>query len=385
VVAKQLASGSDPRMNKLIRVAWDNSFARRNLTGTGVYAARLLEHLAEEPDLALESFTGWPNTARGGGILRRTFQAAGSLAWIHLDLPTRLWMRGFDLLHSPAFIAPLASPCPVVITIHDITYLLYPSHFPSWWIHYMKSVVPITVKSAAAVICGSEHSKRDIVNAYALPPGKVHVVPYGVDHQRFHPAAVLDRSWTRQSGIREGYVLHVGELSQRKNIPTLLRAVAYLRELGKWGDRQLVLAGTEVPGMAGGNEIHETIRQLDLSTSVVLAGRVPDENLPGLYAQASLLVMPSLYEGFGFPVLESMAAGTPVVTSNSASLPEVAGDAAILVSPHEVEGLGDAISDVLVNPSLVAELRSKGLSRAQQFNWRRTAAQTVQVYRSVVG
>jgi glycosyltransferase involved in cell wall biosynthesis len=387
VVAKQFAGGSDPSMKKpTIRLAWDNSFARRNLTGTGVYAASLLEHLAEEPDLALESFEGWPNAARGGSInsVRRVLQA-GSLAWVHLDLPARLWKRGFDVLHSPAFIAPLASPCPVVITIHDITYLLYPSYFGNWWIRYMKSVVPITVKSAAAIICGSEHSKRDIVKAYALPADKVHVVPYGVDHQRFHPAAVLDRSWTQRSGIREGYVLHVGGLSQRKNIPTLLRAVAHLRALGKWGDRQLVLAGTEVPGMAGVDEIHETIRQLELSGSVVLAGRVSDENLPGLYANASLLVMPSLYEGFGFPVLESMAAGTPVVASNIASLPEVAGNAAILVSPHEVEGLANAIADVLVSRSLVAELRSKGLSQAQQFNWHRTAAETVQVYRKVVG
>ncbi|MCU1256196.1 MAG: glycosyl transferase group 1 [Candidatus Angelobacter sp.] len=372
-------------MKNPIRVAWDNSLARRNLTGTGVYAARLLEHLAKEPDLALESFTGWPNTTRGGGILRRTFQVAGSMAWVHLDLPTRLWMGGFDLLHAPAFIAPIASPCPVVITIHDITYLLYPSHFSNWWIRYMKSVVPITVKSAAAIICGSEHSKRDIVNAYALPDSKVHVVPYGVDHQRFHPAAVLDCSWARQLGICKGYVLHVGELSQRKNIPTLLRAVAYLRARGKWGDRQLVLAGTESPGMRGADEIHESILQLDLSTSVILAGRVPDENLPGLYATASLLVMPSLYEGFGFPVLESMAAGTPVVASNISSLPEVAGEAAILVSPHEVEELANAIADVLFNPGFAADLRSKGLARAQQFNWHRTAAETTQVYRSVVG
>ncbi|MGZ4874240.1 MAG: glycosyltransferase family 4 protein [Candidatus Angelobacter sp.] len=370
---------------KPIRLAWDNCFARRNLTGTGVYAARLLEHLEGNPDLALESFGGWPNAVRGSSSVRRALQTAGSLAWTHLDLPARLWKRGFDLLHSPAFIAPLASPCPVVITMHDITYLLYPSHFANWWIRYMKSVVPVTVRSAAAIICGSEHSKRDIVEAYALPAGKVHVVPYGVDHQRFHPAAVLDRSWARQSGMREGYVLHVGELSHRKNIPTLLRAVAHLRALGKWGDRQLVLAGTEAPGMIGADEIHETILQLELSESVVLTGRVADEYLPGLYAQASLLVMPSLYEGFGFPVLESMAAGTPVVASNISSLPEVAGDAAILVSPHEVEGLANAIADVLFNPGVAAELRSKGLSRAQQFNWQRTAAETIQVYRSVVG
>ena len=370
---------------KRIRLAWDNCFARRNLTGTGVYASRLLEHLTGEPDLVLESFDGWPNTERGSNSVSRAFQTAGSLVWTHLDLPARLWKRGFDLLHSPAFIAPLKASCPVVITMHDITYLLYPSHFANWWIRYMKSVVPVTVRSAAAIICGSEHSKRDLMDAYALPPGKVHVVPYGVDHQRFHPAAALDRSWALQSGIRQGYVLHVGELSHRKNIPTLLQAVAHLRSAGKWGDRQLVLAGAEAPGMIGADEIHATIRQLELSDIVVLAGRVADEYLPGLYAEASLLVMPSLYEGFGFPVLESMASGTPVVASNVSSLPEVAGDAAILVSPHEAEGLSNAMADVLSNPSTAAELRAKGLGRAQQFNWQRTAAETIQVYRSVVG
>ncbi|MCU1253866.1 MAG: glycosyl transferase group 1 [Candidatus Angelobacter sp.] len=370
---------------KPIRVAWDNCFARRNLTGTGVYAARLLENLAQEPDLSLESLNGWPDTVRGGSSARRVFRVVGNLAWTHLHLPALLWKREFDLLHSPAFIAPLAAPCPVVITMHDIIYLLYPSHFASWWIRYMKSVVPSTVISAAAIICGSEHSKRDIMEAYALSAAKIHVVPYGVDHQRFHPAAVLDPAWARQLGIREGYVLHVGELSYRKNIPTLLRAVAYLRRIGKWGSRQLVLAGSEAPGMVGAKEVHQTVEELDLSGNAILAGRVADEYLPGLYAKASLLVMPSFYEGFGFPVLEAMAAGTPVVASNISSLPEVVGEAAILVSPHEVEGLANAMADVLDNPAVAAELRAKGLARAQQFNWQRTAAETVQVYRSVAG
>jgi glycosyltransferase involved in cell wall biosynthesis len=176
----------------------------------------------------------------------------------------------------------------------------------------------------------------------------------------------------------------VGELSHRKNIPALLRAVAHLRSSGKWGTRQLVLAGTEAPGMLGADEIHTTIRQLKLSANVVLAGRVPDEHLPGLYAQASLLVMPSLYEGFGFPVLEAMAAGTPVVASNTSSLPEVAGTSAILVAPDDTLALAEAISSVLERPQCAAELKAKGLAWAQQFNWQRTAAETLEVYRRIV-
>ncbi len=367
-----------------IRLAWDNCFARRNLTGTGVYAARLLDQLSGHPELDVNIFNGWPAPARGGGILRRGLKFAGNMAWTHLDLPLRLWRGGFDLLHSPAFIAPIKSPCPVVITMHDITYLLYPSHFARWWVRYMKSVVPITVKSAAAIICGSEHSKRDLVEAYKLFPEKVHVIPYGVDHERFHPGAALDAAWARQAGIREGYVLHVGELSHRKNIPTLLHAVAQLRSQGKWGSRQLVLAGAEAPGMLGGDEVRNTVKQLELSANVVLAGRVADEHLPGLYAQASLLVMPSLYEGFGFPVLEAMAAGTPVVASNTSSLPEVAGDAGILVSPQDTAALAHAIMEILAQPNLAADLRARGPVWAKQFNWQRTAAETVAVYRGLV-
>jgi len=370
---------------KQIRLAWDNCFARRNLTGTGVYAARLLEQLSGDPELAVNVFDGWPAPTRGGGILRRRLKFAGNMAWTHLDLPLRLWRGNFDLLHAPAFIAPVKAPCPVVITMHDITYLLYPSHFARWWVRYMTSVVPITVKSAAAIICGSEHSKRDLLEAYKLTPGRVHVVPYGVDHERFRPGTPLHAGWAQQAGIREGYILHVGELSHRKNIPALLRAIAQLRSQGKWGERQLVLAGAEAPGMLGADEIRETIKQQELSAHVVLAGRVADKHLPGLYSQAGLLVMPSLYEGFGFPVLEAMAAGTPVVSSNTSSLPEVAGDAAILVSPQDITALAEAIMEVLSQPKRAADLRAKGLVWAQQFNWQRTATETIAVYRGVVG
>jgi glycosyltransferase involved in cell wall biosynthesis len=269
--------------------------------------------------------------------------------------------------------------------MHDITYLLYPAHFGQRWIRYMKSVAPATVRSAAAIICGSEHSKNDLVEAYKISPAKVHVVPYGVDHQRFRPGLALDKVWAAQVGIQAGYVLHVGELSHRKNIPALLNAVAHLRSLGKWGSRQLVLAGAESPGMLGGDEVHKTIDRLQLAANVVLAGRVPDEHLPGLYANASLLVMPSLYEGFGFPVLEAMAAGTPVVASNTSSLPEVAGTAAVLVAPGDTVALAEAMISVLESPRCAAELRASGLVWAKQFNWQQTAAKTIDVYRGILG
>jgi glycosyltransferase involved in cell wall biosynthesis len=366
-----------------IKVAWDNCLARRNQTGTGVYAARLLEHLTQRTDLFVEIFDGWPNGSAPKTRLERAVHAAGNLAWIHARLPFRLRGRRFDLLHSPAFISPIACPCPRVITVHDIAYLLYPSHFARWWVSYLKLLMPTVLGSAGAVICGSEHSKDELVKTYGLPPTRVHAVPYGVDHQRFRPDADLDKAWVRQLGLREGYILHVSDLSYRKNIPALLRAVAHLRSGRKWGDRQVVLAGSESPGMFGAAEARDVIGQLELQETVILTGRVPDEHLPGLYAHAALLVMPSLYEGFGFPVVESMAAGTPVVASNSSSLPEVAGDAAILVPPQSVEALANAISEVLENGTLSEEMRRKGVKQASRFSWERAAAETVAVYRSV--
>jgi len=366
---------------KTIHVAWDNCFAQRNQTGTGAYARQLLKHLSPRQDLRLDVFQGYPAGARPNARIHRALQAMGRMAWTHIALPVRLWK--FDVLHSPAFVAPLACPCPSVITVHDVTHLFYPSHFAGQWVWYMKSVVPATIKSANAIICGSEHSKRDIVTAYGLPPERVRVIPYGVDHQRFTPAALLDRNWAQSLGLRENYILHVGELTHRKNIPTLLRAVDRLRSQGKWGTKQLVLAGPDNPAMPGAAEIRETIRELDLKNDVLLAGRVPDEHLSGLYTHAKLLVMPSFYEGFGFPVVESMAAGTPVVASNTSSLPEVAGNAAVLVPPSDVEAMASAISDVMEKPALASELRARGLLQAQTFNWERTAAETMAVYRDV--
>jgi glycosyltransferase involved in cell wall biosynthesis len=169
----------------------------------------------------------------------------------------------------------------------------------------------------------------------------------------------------------------------RKNIPFLLRVIAHLREKGK-RKIQLVLAGLEFERVTGASEIHQTIRDLALHDNVVITGYVPDRHMAGLYAQAKLLVMPSLYEGFGFPIVESMAAGTPVVASDTSSLPEVAGDAAILVSPTDEDALAEAIETVLVKPKVATELRTKGLARARQFNWQRTATETINVYRSVV-
>jgi glycosyltransferase involved in cell wall biosynthesis len=368
---------------RTLKVAWDNCLARRDKGGTGIYAARLLEQLTHRNDLEIEVLKGWPIDPRGGKLVSRALRATGDLFWTHAYLPLLLSRQHFDLLHAPAFIAPVRSPCPVVLMIHDITYLLYPSHFARWWVAYLKSVMPPAMRSAAAIICPSENSKRDLTRVYHVACDRVHVIPNGVDLERFHPGVSLDATWADPLGIRDGYILHVGALASRKNIPVLLRTFAKLRSRPDWGARQLVLAGSEISGLAGAAEIYKTIEQLELAGSVILPGHVPDQHLPGLYAHAGVLVMPSLYEGFGIPILESMAVGTPVVASNSSSLPEVADGAAILVPPHDEDALGNAILEVIQNRTIAKEFRDKGLARAQQFTWERTAIETMAVYRAV--
>jgi glycosyltransferase involved in cell wall biosynthesis len=377
------SSSEHPSAMRTLKVAWDNCFARKDPGGSGVYAARLLEQFSVRSDLSTTIFNGLTGAMASKNGVGRACQTLGNMLWMHAGLPGILWKRGFDLLHAPAFLAPVVSPCPVVITIHDITYRLYPEHFAGWWVRYMNVVMPRASRSAAAIICGSEHSKGDIMKAYSVCGEKIHVIPYGVDHDRFQPGTPLDQEWARSLGIREGYLLHVGLFLHRKNIPFLLRVIAHLRDKGN-SKIQLVLAGLEFERVTGASEIHRTIRELALHDNVVITGYVPDRHMSGLYAQAKLLVMPSLYEGFGFPILESMAAGTPVVASDTSSLPEVAGDAAILVSPTDENVMAEAIETILTKPKVAAELRMKGLARARQFTWQRTAAETVNVYRSVV-
>jgi glycosyltransferase involved in cell wall biosynthesis len=365
-----------------LRVAWDNRLAGQDKAGTGVYAARLLEQFANNPDLRVATLKGW-GPSRGGGLVARGLRTAGNLFWTHVALPALLWRLGSQVLHSPAFVAPIPCPCPVVATIHDMSYLLYPSHFSNWWTAYLNLVMPSVVRSAAAIICPSENSKRDIVKAYGVKADKIRVVPQGVDHERFHPSARLEQAWARKLGIRNGYVLHIGTFSYRKNIPTLLRAVAELRTRGMWENRQLILAGSQHLSLKGGHEIIDTIRDLDLKDTVVLTGYMPEEHIPGLYAHASMLVMPSIYEGFGFPVVEAMAAGTPVVCSDQSSLPEVAGNAALLFPSDDQHALANAIETLLRTPSIREQLRRKGIERASQFTWQRTAEQTIAIYREL--
>lgn len=367
---------------RALKVAFDNSLSGRNLTGTGVYAAQLIRELSASPEVRLSVLSGWGTGSSGGAALRK-MRGLGRLAWSHGYLPLYLRRQKFDLLHAPAFVVPHGCPCPTVVTIHDLSFVLYPHHFGQAWRSYLAACMPSVLRSASAIICVSESTKRDLLGHYKLAEDKMRVVYNGLDHSRFHRGAKLNVEWARSAGIQMPYLLHVGAFLERKNIPVLLRAIGRLRAAGKFNGLQIVLAGKAAPGLVGAASIDAAIHKFQLEDIVVKAGHVPDDMLAGLYAGASVLAMPSSYEGFGFPVLEAMAVGTPVITSNVSSLPEVAGDAALLIPPEEEQPLAEAIDTLLNDLALQERLRAKGLEQAQKFSWKRCAEETIATYRSV--
>ncbi len=382
---KDLPPAAGPVSTDSPHVAWDMTHAGRILTGTGVYARSLMSELESAQGVRVSKVAA-PRFLDGRvRPYARMLRGAHQVIWTQLGLRGELRRLRPDLLHAPAFVSTLVADCPVVVTIYDLAYLHYPSHYSKSWLWYMKVLVPLVARRAAAIIVISEHTKRDVQQHLNLPSRKVHTVHLGVDNRRFRPLAASETApVAARYRLDFPFILHVGTLAARKNIPTLLKAVSRLKRSGFWHGRRLVLAGGVSPGLAGHVEVKATVKRLRLEQDVVFLGHVPDEDVPALYSLADLLVMPSLYEGFGLPPLEAMACGTPVVASDATSLPEVVGDAGLLVPPREARALAEAIETVLSDSELRNRMVEGGLARASAFTWERAAEETASVYRRVL-
>jgi len=276
-----------------------------------------------------------------------------------------------------AFVGPLASPCPLVVTIFDLSFLRYPQAFRLGNWLYLRLFTRVSARRARRIIAISKHTKADITHWLGVPPERIEVVYCGVE-ERFHslPAEEV-LAFRRKKGLPEQFLLHVGTLEPRKNLSLLLRAYARLRAAGG-NPPPLILAGARGWMCEG---LFSQVEELGLGDSVHFPGYVRPEELPLWYNAATCFVYPSLYEGFGLPPLEAMACGTPVLSSNAASLPEVVGDAGLLLDPVDEEAWAHELARVLSRPELQRELAERGLDRARRFNWRRAAEETVQVYR----
>ena len=305
----------------------------------------------------------------------RLFLAAG------LPLPNR-WsstVRSSDLYHGPDVIAPAVSQ-PVVITVHDMTTFLFPQFHARFNRLFMRWAVPRMTQRASMIVADSHSTRNDLLRLTSVSPDKVTVVHCGVDHARFglrnREQAVIRIRETL--GINEPYLLGVGTLEPRKNLQTLLKAYAQLPS----SVPVLVLAGAR--GWGEG-PLFQTVKEHGLTDRVRFTGFVEDSLLADLYAAASIFIYPSWYEGFGLPVLEAMACGSPVITSRVSSLPEVGGNAAIYVEPGDANELATAIQDLLEQPKARSTMTEYGILQAARFTWAETARQTVEVYRRTVG
>jgi len=300
--------------------------------------------------------------------------------WTHLRLSWEMARRPPDLLFVPAHVLPIIHPRRSVVTIHDLGYLYYPEAHRFLDRLYLDLSTRYNARAAIHLIADSSATKRDLIERYGTEPDKITVVYPGYDQTTFQPvrdeeAIEADKA---RYGIADDYVLFVGTLQPRKNLIRLIQVFSNLQS--PISNLQLVIAGKK--GWLY-QEIFRRVKELGLETKVVFTDYVPEGDLPALLSGARLFVFPSLYEGFGLPVLEAMACGTPVVCSNVSSLPEVAGDAAMLVDPLEVGGLAAAMERVLGGEELRAELIERGFQQARKFSWERCARETLNVLESV--
>ncbi len=298
-----------------------------------------------------------------------------------LRVPMALRRERVDLFHAPHYVLPPLVACRSVVTIHDCIHLVFPQYLPNRLaLGYARTSIALAARRANRVLTVSESSKRDILKYVDLPPDKIDVIPNAYD-DRFGlqpPDEEVDRVRERYQLGRE-FILYAGNVKPHKNLERLIDAFQILRKRGL-DDITLVLIGDDISKYAA---LRRAVHRHQLHKHVRFLGYMPEETLAIMYRLASVFVFPSLYEGFGLPPLEAMASGTPVVTSNVSSLPEVAGDAAVLVDPYDPAAIAEGMLRVLTERQLRESLCAKGLVRARQFSWEASIRRVLEIYGQV--
>ena len=308
--------------------------------------------------------------------------------WTHVGLSWEMFTHPPDLLFVPSHVLPLVHPPASVVTVHDLGYHYFPQAHTLSQNLYLRWSTRHNARSAQRVLADSDATRRDLIRLYGIPQAKVDVVYPGRDESLapVHDPLLRDAVQARY-GCRTPYILYLGTLHPRKNLVRLVQAFGQLRSRASETEYpldqlQLVLAGQK--GWLY-QDIFSEVRRLGLEGHVIVTGYVADEDLPALLSGAEAFAFPSLYEGFGFPVLEAMACGVPVVCSSTSSLPEVAGDAALLVEPRQVEAIASTLFRLLTEPDLRRALVGRGFAQAERFSWRRCAQEAMAAFEQVAG
>ncbi len=363
-------------MNRLLRVGFDMTPSGASSAGISRYTKDLSAALGRTPGVHLERFIdhGAPGPARFPRVTRR---AGRRLAYYPAMLDRAAAHRDVDLLHCPGPMLPVRTALPLVATVHDVLAWRSPELFSRSGAAQQRLLVSRAAKRAQRIVVASEYTRSELVDLVGISPDRIAAVPLGVD-RRFQPIESEPMQLAHRFGIPPApFLLWVGTPEPRKNLATLLRAFALVRRRAP----ECVLV---VVGMDRVTD-RELERELEhLGSSVIRPGFVTDDDLVALYSATACLVFPSLYEGFGLPPLEAMACGAPVVASNRSSIPEVVGDAGILVDATDADDIADGIERVVLSKDTAADLRRRGVERARQFTWDRCAQLTVAVYHEAV-
>ncbi len=366
--------------------------ARSGYRQAGV--SRYIEHLIRElPTASPDRFVVYggrhsfsPNDGqerRSGLRFSRSWIPTGRpesrIFWEQAIAPAILDRDQIDVVHATVNVAPILTGRPTVVTVHDLAFLRYPDQYPGMKQRYLTALTKRSVEHAERVIAVSENTRQDLLHYYLVHPDRVQVVPNGVDPS-MHPVtdATALAAFRDKHQLPEEFILFLGTLQPRKNLIALLRAWARLDP-----DSRLPLVVVGAQGWMY-EPIFDEARSLGVAGEVVFKGFAEPTDLAEWYSAATIFVYPSLYEGFGMPVVEAMACGTPVIASNASSLPEVAGDAAVLIDPNDVTDLANALRALSDDAERRNAMVQIGLRRAAQFSWVRTARETSDVYRQAV-
>ena len=379
-----------------MKIGVNAQFFQFPASGSGQYLSHLLSALADIDSTNTYMLFGsqpieqtirpvFPYHVRPVPPLAARNENIEKVVWEQWTGPAAARRSHVDLLHVPYFAPPLFPQTPTVVTIHDVIPLRLPAYQPNRKIKTYMQLIAQAAQRTTMIITVSQHAKQDIIDRLHIPPSRIRVI-YEAAGDEYQPIQDPQRQAEVRNryGLGERYVFYLGGLDVRKNVPQLIRAFAQLYHQLDDPDLRLLIAGN--PDKQKGPlfpDPRPIAQELGVSNQITYRF-VEEEDKPVLYSGASVFVFPSLYEGFGLTPLEAMSCGTPVVCSNRTSLPEVVGDAALSVDPEDTRALVEAMYSVLTNPALETELRDRSLRQASQFNWRKTARETLAVYEEVL-
>ncbi len=354
--------------------------------GIGTYIRNLLRQLARLDRDTEFVLLSRPDDVQGLTVLGENFRPVAETAGNYsiseqVKVPFALVREGVQLFHAPHYVLPPLVPCRSVVTIHDCIHLMFPQYLPNRVAFgYARASIAMAARRATRILTVSESSKRDILRFVDVRPEKIDVIynafdgRFGVEPREEDVVRLRERYQ-----LHDEFVLYAGNVKPHKNLERLIDAFHLVRQRGL-DHVKLVMIGDDISKYTA---LRRAVHRCQLHKYVRFLGYLPEETLAVMYRLAGVFVFPSLYEGFGLPPLEAMASGTPVVTSNVSSLPEVAGDAALLVDPYDPEAIADGIYRVLTDEALQSSLRRKGLARAREFSWEQSVRRVREIYGEV--